>query len=41
MFITEMDSDGEKKARMLEMIKEDKNSIISITSEFKLVINPL
>ena len=25
---------------MLAMIREDENSIISITSEFKLVINP-
>ena len=33
-------SDEIRKARLAEMIKEDKEVVLSITSEFKLTINP-
>jgi hypothetical protein len=39
VIIKEYPTDGEKKERMLQMIQSNKNSILSITSEFKLVIN--
>jgi len=29
-----------KKSRLAEMVKEERDVVISITSEFKLVINP-
>ena len=32
--------DGEKKERLAQLIQEEKNVVFSITSEFKLVINP-
>ena len=41
IFIRDLEDNAEKKGKMLEMIREDKNSIISLTSEFKLVINPM
>ena len=33
-------SDETRKIRLSEMIKEDKEVVLSITSEFKLTINP-
>ena len=33
-------NDSDKKEKLSEMIKDDKNMVFSITSEFKLVINP-
>ena len=40
LFIMNLETDSQRKKIMSEMIKSEKNSILSLTSEAKLIINP-